>query len=156
MVLPVGPHQELWILSGLRLQITTNKWRFVRVENRCQRGPRWPYTTGGWWIDAQISRKRLAVRIPALKSPLTWQEKTSQVVECLLCWPVGLLSHKNKMKFRIYKKRSRCQSFQFFLVFVFLLIRKGPEMCLYEIYVDLHDPWRVFTCFNLVYDIRMY
>ena len=33
-------------------------------------GPRRPYTTGWWWIDTQISRKRWAVRFPAMESPL--------------------------------------------------------------------------------------
>jgi hypothetical protein len=45
--------------------------------------------------------------------------------------------------------------FSNFLIFVFLLIRKGPKMSLYEIHVDLHDPWRVYTSFNLVYDIKL-
>ena len=42
----------------------------VMDQKRYRVGPRWPSTIGWWWRDTQILRKRLAVRIPTVKSPL--------------------------------------------------------------------------------------
>ena len=53
-------------------------------------GPRRLWTTGWWWRDTQILRKRLEVLFPAVKSPLylteTWR------------WHVGILSQKRRKK----------------------------------------------------------
>ena len=61
---------------------------------------RWPQTTRWWWRDAQISRKRLAVWFPAVKSPLylTNNLPGGQLSHVLWRWPVDLLSPKKKKK----------------------------------------------------------
>jgi hypothetical protein len=56
-----------------------------------------------WWRDTQISRKRLAVRFMTVKSPL-YVRKTCQVVNCLLCFDVGL-SHFCLIKKKKKKKK---------------------------------------------------
>ena len=52
-------------------------------------GSRQPETTGWCWRDTQISRKRIVVRFPTMKSPLHLQ-KTCQVINCLLCFGTGM------------------------------------------------------------------
>ena len=54
-------------------------------------GPRWPQTTGWWWRNTQISRKRLAVPFPTVKSPL-YRTKTWHVVNYILWFGDGMSS----------------------------------------------------------------
>jgi hypothetical protein len=49
------------------------------------------------WRDTQFSRKRLAVRIPTVKSPLYLTE-ICQVINYLLCFGVGLSAFYLKNK----------------------------------------------------------
>ena len=50
--------------------------------------------------DTQISRRRLAVRIPTMKSPLYLTENLpgGQLPLVLCCWFVGLLSNKQQQQ----------------------------------------------------------
>ena len=71
---------------------------------------RQPLTTGWWWRGTQISRKRLMVHCPAVKSPL-YLTKICYVVICIMCFGVGmstffLKKNKNK-KSRKTKKHTK-------------------------------------------------
>ena len=57
-----------------------------------------PKTTGRWWRDTQTLRKRLAVRFPAMKSPLylTTFMSGGQLPLVLWRWPIGLLFQERK------------------------------------------------------------
>ena len=75
-----GPHWPVWPCCECEL---------VRDDSK---------STGWWWRDTQISRKRLAVRFLAMNLLSTWQN-TCQVVNYLMCFGVGMsafcLNQKN-------------------------------------------------------------
>ena len=83
----VGQHLTLGCLHQVHnIQILTEVCIDFKHEDG---GPRRPWTMGWWWRDTQISRKRLAIRLPAVKSLSTWH-KPCQVVNCLLCFGAGM------------------------------------------------------------------
>ena len=52
------------------VEVSFNRPTKLNIINVVTFGPRRPWTTGWWWRDTQISRKRLMVRLLAMKSPL--------------------------------------------------------------------------------------
>ena len=90
----------------------TNSYQHIDVENvhhfhikrtHVQLRATWSEITLNYWMmveDTHISRKRLAVRSPIVKSPL-YLKKTCQVCQLpRVLWrrPAGLLSHKKTIK----------------------------------------------------------
>ena len=80
-----------------RMRFRTTQQPIVAIYTLSNVGPRRPYTTGWCWKDTQILRKRLAVPIPVVKSPLYLIARWS-IASCALAlanWP-SISPKKNK------------------------------------------------------------
>ena len=72
---------------------------FVPHQIELDRGPRRPWTTGWWWRDTQISRKKLTVRFPGVKSPLYLIESVRRsIASCALGVGMSAFCLKKKSK----------------------------------------------------------